>query len=352
MNKSEWFLGLFIAGFVILLSISFFLNIIVSSNMNLSEFLDTMKTQKSGNIISKETDMGKVTNFIFKRDNKLFDIEVNLNEETYELFKNLPRKNDYSYYINFDKYIMSGTGKEMEEIVFQIISIAKEKEYSRLEIANIVLSFVQTIRSENNNLIGAKFPYETIYEEMGNCKDTVILASYILNKVGFRTIILEFEDHVGIGINVEANGKKYIYNENEYYYGETTGGNFRVGEISELYYNESPKIFLTTTDLIIDFKWDLESREINKTHNNYRINMSLNNLGEKNTIAEIKTTIKYYNQTIPEEKNTKVINVDGKSSINILKNINFQKDKTHKINIEINGREFNLIKQETEWITS
>ena len=67
------------------------------------------------------------------------------------------------------------------------------------------------------------FPCETLYLRQGDCEDTSVLLSSILEAMGFRTVLLDYEGHMAVGTEVEgATGKSFVLADGTYHYCEST----------------------------------------------------------------------------------------------------------------------------------
>ncbi|HPS89866.1 MAG TPA: hypothetical protein PLC35_07845, partial [Methanosarcina vacuolata] len=82
-----------------------------------------------------------------------------------------------------------------------------------------------------------RFPYETLYENGGDCEDTSILSVAILQEMGYDAVLLELPEHMALGIkcNNEYRGRSFEYEGSNYYYLETTGSDWQIGEVPEEY---------------------------------------------------------------------------------------------------------------------
>jgi hypothetical protein len=78
-----------------------------------------------------------------------------------------------------------------------------------------------------------RYPLETLWDGVGDCEDSSILAAAILDATGYDTVLLQFGNHMAVGVaetkSDEFSGDGYIYNEKKYYYLETTGAGYEVG---------------------------------------------------------------------------------------------------------------------------
>ncbi|MBU2104577.1 MAG: hypothetical protein KKF67_02275, partial [Nanoarchaeota archaeon] len=98
----------------------------------------------------------------------------------------------------------------------------KEEGYSDDEIVEIVTLFTQSIPYGTDESDTNRYPYETIYEEEGNCLDKSIILAEILKNLNYTTYIMsgnsEGEEHALLGIvcdngNIKYQGKEICFIE-------------------------------------------------------------------------------------------------------------------------------------------
>lgn len=95
-----------------------------------------------------------------------------------------------------------------------------------------------------------KYPIETLVESGGDCEDTVILLAAALSgepfEYGTALIYLPYEapDHVGLGVKGDESvqGTYYTQDDTRYYYVETTGEGWEVGELPDEYSDMSARV--------------------------------------------------------------------------------------------------------------
>ena len=67
------------------------------------------------------------------------------------------------------------------------------------------------------------FPLETLYLRHGDCEDTSVLLSSVLEAMGFRTVLLDYAGHMAVGVQVEgASGRIFALADGDYAYCEST----------------------------------------------------------------------------------------------------------------------------------
>ncbi|MDD3169218.1 MAG: hypothetical protein PHC91_07140 [Eubacteriales bacterium] len=158
-------------------------------------------------------------------------------KSAYEEYKTVDRQKirDYSYYVtdpSDDEYLAGLTDKFKE---------AAEKEaYSDLDMVTNIIFFVQNLTYVDDK-VGTgydeypKFPLETLADEGGDCEDSAILLASLLRELGYGTVLIQFPDHMGVGVKGETSikGSYYEVDGIRYYYVETTSTGWDIGEIPD-----------------------------------------------------------------------------------------------------------------------
>lgn len=157
--------------------------------------------------------------------------------ETYFEYYFKPRYSDWEDWTemitdpNDDFYI--------EDIVKGLNSMAIEYDMREIDKVNFVISFVQNLPYTEDDVTTGwdeypRYPIETLFNRGGDCEDTSILVASILDEMGYNVclLILENENHCAVGIDIPSvYGSYYTYDGKKYYYLETTGDGWTIGEI-------------------------------------------------------------------------------------------------------------------------
>jgi hypothetical protein len=89
--------------------------------------------------------------------------------------------------------------------------------------AKIAISLVQHIPYNWNKYYGTSmdwyYPYETLYNDRGVCADKSLLLAYLLNELGYDTVLFEFSGHMAVGVKGSPN---YGFYNTGYAFIETT----------------------------------------------------------------------------------------------------------------------------------
>lgn len=167
-----------------------------------------------------------------------------LDDELYQVYKERTRRRDYDLFAS-DPY----DDRLIQNIAETLTKLARQYRLKEKEMPGLCTSFVQSL-NYTSDLVSAgydqypRFPYETLYENGGDCEDTSILSAAILQEIGYEVILLELPEHMAIGIKTDSgfSGKSFTYNGDSYYYLETTGSEWDIGEMPEEYVNQPVKV--------------------------------------------------------------------------------------------------------------
>ncbi|HSV48671.1 MAG TPA: zinc ribbon domain-containing protein [Candidatus Acidoferrales bacterium] len=145
-----------------------------------------------------------------------------------------------------------------------------ELGYSPYDQVSFALAFVQSLPYTSDNVTEGyneypRFPIETLVDDGGDCEDTSILFATITSIMGYGTVYLSPPSHYAVGIlgsNIVGTSWEYPEGTNRtYYYCETTGDNFKIGQLPFEFLGQNafiypidesvqyiPEIIVTTTE--------------------------------------------------------------------------------------------------------
>ncbi len=162
---------------------------------------------------------------------------------------------DYSVYVTHpldDEYIST--------IIGEFDGIAAEEGYDDVQVVELVVAFVQSLPYTSDDVTTgfdeyARYPLETLVDGGGDCEDTSILTSAFLDGMGYGAVLFNLPGHVGIGVDVDHYGSYWTYEDVKYYYVETTGEGWGLGEIPEEHQGQSATIYPLIPVPIISHDW-------------------------------------------------------------------------------------------------
>lgn len=216
---------------------------ILENNYNSLKFeFDTLKS-KWDKIFERAPENHTATTFIYY---------TNFGEDFHIMNIYIPY-DTYKYYHEDAPHPVIYKGKEEEikvyitpnePIIKEIVSIIKNQCRSEEELANALLDFVQDKSYALSNryyyTLEFKYPIETLVEMGGDCDTHAILYATLLKAAGFKVLILiSFEEkHAAVAVhltnppthNIQESYWFFTYEGEEYYFAETTGWGWRVGD--------------------------------------------------------------------------------------------------------------------------
>jgi len=213
-----------------------------------------------------ESDQLKARNGMLEDDFRQLTRNTVLKREV-TWFDNFSPKNEWSYSLKINRtdYLAYVIRKHPFDIDYRLIDdfitphdkdIKNISEYlvnhypEKLDQAEHVLAFVQSMSYEGDIDEYPKYPLETLVEGGGDCEDTSILYATIMKGLGYDVAILGFWDHVMVGVAFPdpvpeslSGTNSFIKNGKRYYSAETTDKKWRIGEILEDYEDVEPDIY-------------------------------------------------------------------------------------------------------------
>ena len=172
----------------------------------------------------------------------------------YENHERIPTE-DYSVYVTHpfdDAYLRSVIEK------LNVISI--QEDLTESEKVNLLISFVQSLPYTYDNISTPfdeypRFPIETLIFGGGDCEDTSILTAALLHELNYDVILINPPAHMAVGVNIASSGSYWTYEGTDYYYLETTGEGWQIGDCPEEYQVEAHLYGLTAMP-VISHTWE------------------------------------------------------------------------------------------------
>jgi len=147
---------------------------------------------------------------------------------------------------NYGQYAISDKDRK---VLDSIISDFKENTDSKTEAAYNVVAFVQSLPYAKDYVSTGfkeypRYPIETLVVGKGDCEDTAILTAALLKEMNYDVVLLSPPKHMAVGINCPTcSGANFSYNGKKYYYLETTGNNWKVGQMPSKYNGQKVLVY-------------------------------------------------------------------------------------------------------------
>ncbi|MBU2559370.1 hypothetical protein KKA03_00570 [archaeon] len=169
---------------------------------------------------------------------------LNFYDETYDSYEDRTRQREYDLFAS-DPY----DDKLIKSLADFFTDMGESYGLDKYEIPLLAVSFIQSLPYTSDRVTTGydeypRFPYETLYDNGGDCEDTSILTVAILQEMGYGAVLLEIPNHMAVGVKCSSDVPGYYYNYqgDRYCYLETTGENWDVGEMPDEYKNQKVQV--------------------------------------------------------------------------------------------------------------
>lgn len=214
------------------------------TNSNLQEQISELETRLNAILDTKVVEYYQFS-FQFVH----YDWTLSIPLRTYFYYTDKPRPDSFSGY---SPMATEPYGDSLINILVRDVDDATfTNELTKMKIINLIATFVQTLpHTEDDTAVAfdgyPRYPIETLFDQGGDSEDTSILAAALLSKMGYDVVLLIFDEqeHMAVGVNIpNAVGSRWDYKGNKYFYLETTGKNWQLGDCPTEYRKGSPQIY-------------------------------------------------------------------------------------------------------------
>jgi hypothetical protein len=204
---------------------------------------------------------------------------MNIPEVLYNYYRALPRPPTRNYSV----YVTHPLDDEVVKSLASNIEAAAEKDgFDSLQKVELASSFVQSLEYTSDSVTTGydnwpRYPIETLVDSGGDCEDTSILLASLLDAMGYGVVIIVYPgQHAAVGVLGGSGiyGHYFDWAGGQYFYIETTGEGWEVGEMPEEYIGHSAKIYDMTPVPILTHTWTGAS-----TGRIVSLNIKVENLG-------------------------------------------------------------------------
>lgn len=189
-------------------------------------------------------------------------LELTVPTSMYDYYANRTRIIDHT---RWGSYVMDPHDDDsLSSIASKLETDAASAGFSDRETVDYAIAFVQSMQYVPDNVSTPfdeypKYPIETLVERGGDCEDTSILMASILSEMGYGVVLIVLPGHVGVGVKgTDLPGHYYEYDGERYYYLETTGEGWGVGELPEEYQGEQAEILPLRAEPVLVHSWEAE----------------------------------------------------------------------------------------------
>jgi len=148
-------------------------------------------------------------------------------------------------------YDMMVTTKDsyIQDLTEKLNETANQQGYGPVDKINFVLAFVQSIPySTDLNSTGyeeyPRFPIEVLVDQTGDCDCKSDLFATLTLDLGYGAVFINPPDHLAVGVlGNNLQGTYWTYQNQTYYYAETTGVGFKVGDLPDVFKDQTAYVY-------------------------------------------------------------------------------------------------------------
>lgn len=144
-------------------------------------------------------------------------------------------------------YMITTNDMTLKEAAGEFDNASKKKGYDGYTEVSFVLSFVQSLEYTSDKVTTGydeypRFPLETLADKGGDCEDTSILFATLILLLNYDAVLFlipgtpDDPGHMAVGVAGSAlSGTHIVHEGTSYYYAETTGEEWAIGDIPDEY---------------------------------------------------------------------------------------------------------------------
>ena len=187
------------------------------------------------------------------------DVPSNL----YKYYKDRVRTPEYGAYVA-DRY----DRPYIQSITDTLEDYGERNDLSPRQIVDHAVAIVQGMEYTSDKAGTGyneypKYPVETLIDRGGDCEDTCILLSAMLKELGYGVVLLLMPDanHMAVGVAGEESidGTYYEKDGTRYYYVETTGEGWNIGEMPDTIENTAAELVQIRDYPVLAFSYSVSA---------------------------------------------------------------------------------------------
>ena len=218
----------------------------IAGNVIDSIFSDGIGGRDSAPAVPEDTKGYLIRSYSWTYGGEDWSYSVSIPKKTYVQCQKLDhRSRDWAQYTN----VKSGR-KYLAGLAELFVKDGKTAGHSDYDVVMNAVAFVQSLPYTSDDVTTgydnyARYPLETLVDNGGDCEDTAIFMAALLREMGYGVVLVEVPGHAAVAVkgSDSRQGAYYLYEGEKYFYLETTGEGWDVGQIPEEYRSVDAKIF-------------------------------------------------------------------------------------------------------------
>lgn len=201
----------------------------------------------------------------------------------YDFYKSQPhdRQDNYAQYAlsDYDRASLKNLADKFKES-------GEKYGYTENDDVLSIVSFVQALPYTSDEVTTGydeypRYPIETLVDDGGDCEDTAILTAALLNEMGYGVVLFELPGHMAVGVKCSDDypGTYVEYRGAKYYYLETTGENWKIGQIPDEYKGMNVTVYPLVQQPQMSLTFNATYEDSDLLYVYYRVHCNIYNIG-------------------------------------------------------------------------
>ena len=175
--------------------------------------------------------------------------ELQIPKSLYNYYKSVSVFDRIEYGVGGYDFLVTTQDSYVEAVANKLHEAAVKKGYEAYDEVSFILAFVQSLPYTSDSVTTMydeypRFPIETLIDGGGDCEDTSILFATIVLILKYDTVFISVPDHLAVGVwGKDLPGYYFAYNSRNYYYCETTGENWKIGDLPDEYQDTKARLY-------------------------------------------------------------------------------------------------------------
>ena len=137
----------------------------------------------------------------------------------------------------------------IDKMIQQINDAASDKGYNQAQKLNFVIAFIQNLPYTVDSVTTPYDEYpryliETLFNRGGDCEDASIVVAALLDGMGYDVCLISLKGHMAVSVALAGvTGSYYEYGGEKYFYLETTGDGWQIGQVPSRITERTAKIY-------------------------------------------------------------------------------------------------------------
>jgi hypothetical protein len=186
-----------------------------------------------------------------------YEIKLAFYSGSHEKYAGRERHREYELFASdpYDDIYIKELARLLNELALQTL-LSTEETYE------LATSFVQALPYTSDNVTTGydeypRYPYETLYDNGGDCEDSSVLVAAILQEMGRNVVLIKLPGHMAVGVECKEPRGTYVgYEGLHYCYLETTGEGWMLGQLPQEYRGEMLQVLPIVPNPYIETTWN------------------------------------------------------------------------------------------------